>query len=65
VLALSKEPAAGSKLEYAMQLDLGNKPAGGPRGCLRDNDKRDRSRYDGSYLHNWCVAFRKTIEVGS
>lgn len=65
VLELSKAPAAGSELEYAMQLNLGLKPYGGPRGCLRDNDKRDHSRFDESYLHNWCVAFRKTIEVGN
>jgi hypothetical protein len=63
VIQLAAAPAAGAKLEYAMQLNLGGKPSGGPRGCLRDSDTRDRSRYDGSYQFNWCVAFRKTIEV--
>jgi hypothetical protein len=63
VIQLAAAPVAGAKLEYAMQLNLGSKPGGGPRGCLRDSDTRDRSRYDGSYQFNWCVAFRKTIEV--
>lgn len=63
VIQLAAPPAAAAKLEYAMQLNLGDKPGGGPRGCLRDTDTRDRSRFDGGYLYNWCVAFRKTIEV--
>jgi hypothetical protein len=62
VLALSAAPVAGTQLEYAMQLTAGSKPSGGPRGCLRDADTRDRSRFDDSYLYNWCVSFRKTIE---
>ena len=63
VLDLSAVPVAGAKLEYAMQLNAGTTPAGGPRGCLRDTDTRDRSRFDGSYLYNWGVSFRKSIEV--
>lgn len=65
VIGLSNVPAAGTALEYALQLNLGNHPVGGPRGCLRDTDMRDRSRFDQTYLHNFCVAFRQAISTGA
>lgn len=66
IVTLSGTPAAGSSIQYAMQsaLNLSTMPTGqntGSRGCLRDTDIRDVSRFDGTYLYNWCVAFRQTI----
>lgn len=66
VITLSGTPASGSSIQYAMQssLNLNTMPTGqnmGSRGCLRDSDTRDQSRFDATNLYNWCVAFRKTI----
>ncbi|RQR37859.1 hypothetical protein [Burkholderia sp. Bp9142] len=66
VLTLSAAYVVGATLQYAMQsaLNLNTMPTGqntGSRGCLRDSDARDQSRFDGTNLFNWCVAFRKTL----
>ncbi len=50
--------APGVVLSYALQPTLGSPDTGnGRRGNLRDTDVRDVSRFDGSYLYNYAVAF--------
>lgn len=66
VLTLSANYVPGATIQYAMQsvLNLNTMPTGqntGSRGCLRDTDVRDVSRFDNTNLYNWCVAFRKTL----
>lgn len=64
VITAAAAIAAGTTLTYALQPDLNSPQNGnGRRGCIRDTDLRDLSRFDGKPIHNWLCAFSKTLEL--
>lgn len=64
VITATAAIAAGTVLTYALQPTLGSPQTGnGRRGCIRDNDHRDFSRYDMKPLYNWLCAFSTALEI--
>lgn len=64
VITATAAIAAGTVLTYALQPTLGAPQSDkGRRGCIRDNDLRDFSRYDMKPLYNWLCAFSTTLEI--
>lgn len=56
--------AAGTTLTYALQPTLNSPQNGnGRRGCIRDTDLRDFSRFDNAPLYNWLCAFSLNLEI--
>lgn len=63
VITAAAEIAAGTMLTYALQPALNSPHLGnGRRGCVRDTDLRDFSRYDNKPLYNWLCAFSMEIQ---
>nr|WP_314877334.1 hypothetical protein [uncultured Pseudomonas sp.] len=55
--------AAGTVLTYALQPQLSSPQTGaGRRGCIRDTDLRDFSRFDNKPLYNWLCAFSMELQ---
>lgn len=64
VITLAASVVIGSTLTYALQPSLNAPQSGrGRRGCIRDTDMRDFSRYDDKPVYNWLCAFSKTMEI--
>lgn len=64
VITATAAIAAGTVLTYALQPTLSTPQNGnGRRGCVRDTDLRDFSRYDMTPLYNWLCAFSITLEI--
>lgn len=64
VITATAAIAAGTVLTYALQPALNSPQTGnGRRGCIRDTDLRDSSRYDMTPLYNWLCAFSITLEI--
>ncbi|MCE0871056.1 hypothetical protein [Pseudomonas alloputida] len=64
VITASAALSAGTVLSYALQSALGSPQTGnGRRGCVRDNDLRDFSRFDNKPLYNWLCAFALSLEI--
>lgn len=67
-LTLSGQIAEGARVSYAYHNGDGGKEAQstglGDRGNLRDSSV-EKSIYDETPLFNWCVAFRKDIQLSS
>lgn len=64
VITASAAVVAGTVLTYALQPTLGSPQTGsGRRGCIRDTDMRDFSRFDNKPLHNWLCAFSLSLEL--
>lgn len=64
VITATTAIAAGTVLTYALQPTLNSPQTGnGRRGCIRDTDLRDCSRYDMTPLYNWLCAFSITLEI--
>lgn len=63
VITATAEIAAGTTLTYALQPGLNSPQSGaGRRGCVRDSDMRDFSRYDNKPLFNWLCAFSMELQ---
>lgn len=63
VITATAAIAAGTTLTYALQPGLNSPHLGaGRRGCIRDTDMRDYSRYDNKPLYNWLVAFSMELQ---
>lgn len=64
VITTTAAIAAGTTLTYALQPTLNSPQNGnGRRGCIRDTDLRDFSRYDMTPLYNWLCAFSINLEI--
>lgn len=64
VITATTAIAADTVLSYALQPTLNSPQTGnGRRGCIRDTDLRDSSRYDMTPLYNWLCAFSITLEI--
>ena len=64
VITATAAIAAGTVLTYALQPTLSAPQNGnGRRGCVRDTDLRDFSRYDMTPLYNWLCAFSINLEI--
>ena len=64
VITATAAIAAGTVLTYALQPALNSPQTGnGRRGCIRDTDLRDFSRFDMTPLYNWLCAFSITLEI--
>lgn len=64
VITATAALAPGTVLTYALQPALNSPQTGnGRRGCIRDTDLRDCSRYDMTPLYNWLCAFSITLEI--
>ncbi|WP_060489589.1 hypothetical protein [Pseudomonas sp. NBRC 111121] len=64
VIGTAATVAAGTVLSYALQPSLSAPQNGsGRRGCIRDTDLRDYSRYDNKPLFNWLCAFSLALEL--
>lgn len=63
VITTTADIAAGVTLSYALQPALNTPQSGsGRRGCVRDTDLRDYSRYDNKPLYNWLCAFSMELQ---
>ncbi|AGN83334.1 hypothetical protein [Pseudomonas putida] len=64
VITATAAIAVGTVLTYALQPTLNSPQNGnGRRGCIRDTDMRDFSRFDAKPLYNWLCAFSITLEI--
>ncbi|AGN82825.1 hypothetical protein N5K35_24310 [Pseudomonas sp. GD03651] len=64
VITATAAIAAGTVLTYALQPTLNSPQSGnGRRGCIRDTDMRDFSRFDAKPLYNWLCAFSIALEI--
>ena len=64
VIGTAAAVTAGTVLTYALQPSLSSPQNGsGRRGCIRDTDMRDYSRYDNKPLFNWLCAFSLALEL--
>ncbi|AEJ13051.1 MULTISPECIES: hypothetical protein [Pseudomonas] len=64
VITATAAIATGTVLTYALQPTLSSPQNGnGRRGCVRDTDLRDFSRYDMTPLYNWLCAFSIALEI--
>lgn len=64
VITATAALAAGTVLSYALQSGLNSPHLGsGRRGCVRDTDLRDFSRFDEKPLFNWLCAFTLNLEI--
>ncbi|WP_145256899.1 hypothetical protein [Pseudomonas sp. DE0157] len=63
VITATAAIAAGTVLTYALQPLLSSPQNGaGRRGCIRDTDLRDFSRFDNKPLYNWLCAFSMELQ---
>ena len=63
VITAAAAIATGTVLTYALQPLLSAPQNGaGRRGCIRDTDLRDFSRFDNKPLYNWLCAFSMELQ---
>ncbi|WP_060495186.1 hypothetical protein [Pseudomonas sp. GTC 16482] len=63
VIGTAAAVTAGTVLTYALQPSLSSPQNGsGRRGCIRDTDLRDLSRFDNKPLYNWLCAFSMELQ---